>query len=89
MTIKKYFKIYNINPLYVTFRYANGYFEDIHGNQYLALVHTNESKENIKTYEELWIKIRDLIKSITRNLDDYGEKYMIIKFNSDDKLSPV
>ena len=89
MTIKKYFKIYNINPLYVTFRYANGYFEDIHGNQYLALVHTNESKENIKTYEELWIKIRDLIKSITRNLDDYGEKYMIIKFNSDDKLAPV
>ena len=87
--IKKYLEIYNINPLYVTFRYANGYFEDIHGNQYLTLVHTNESKENIKTYEELWIKIRDLIKSRTRNLDDYGEKYMIIKFNSDDKLAPI
>ena len=89
MTIKKYLKIYNINPLYVTFRYANGYFEEINGNQYLTLVHTNESKENIKKYEELWIKIRDLLRSITRNLGDYGEKYMIIKLNSDDKLAPI
>ena len=26
----------------------------------------NESKEKIKKYEELWIKIRDLIRSITK-----------------------
>ena len=32
------------------------------------------------------MKIRDLIRSITKNLDDYDEKYMKIKFNSDDKL---
>ena len=34
----------------------------------------------MKEYEELWIKIRDLIRSITKNLDDYDEKYMKIKF---------
>ena len=47
---------------------------------------TNKRKEVIKKYEELWNKIRDLIGSITRNSDDYDEKYVKIKFNSDDKL---
>ena len=28
----------------------------------------------------------DLIRSITKNADDYDEKYIKIKFNSDDKL---
>ena len=32
------------------------------------------------------MKIRDLIRSITKNLDDYDEKYMKIKFDSDDNL---
>ena len=54
--------------------------------KYLTLVPTNESKEETKKYEELWIKIRDLIRSITKNSDDYDEKYMKIKFNSDNEL---
>ena len=62
----------------------NGYFAEINGNKYLTLVPTNENKE--KKYEELWSKIRDLIRSITKNSDDYDEKYMKIKFNSDDEL---
>ena len=56
------------------------------GNKYLTLVRTNESKEKTKKYEELWIKIRDLIRSITEILDDYDEKYMKIKSHSDDYL---
>ena len=40
------------------------------------LVPTNESKEKIKKYKELWIKIRDLLRSITKNLDDYDENHM-------------
>ena len=61
----------------------NGYFEEI---KYLTLVPTNESKENIKKYEELWSKNRELIRSITKNSDDYDKKYVKIKFNSDDEL---
>ena len=30
--------------------------------------------------------MRDLIRSLTKNLDDYDEKYMKIKFDSDDNL---
>ena len=45
----------------------NGYFEEINGNKYIMLVPANESKEKIKKYVVLWIKIRDLIRSTTKN----------------------
>ena len=44
------------------------------------------AKKKLKKYEELWIKIRDLIRSITKNSYDYDEQYVKIKFNSDDEL---
>ena len=88
MTIKdsKYIKINSVYPLYLIFNIVNGYFEEINGNRYLMLVPTNESEEKIKNYEELWSKIRDFTRSITKTSDDYYEKYMKIKFNSDDEL---
>ena len=49
------------------------------------LVPANESQEKLKN-EELWIKIRDLIRLTTKNSDYYYQKYMKIKFNSDDEL---
>ena len=64
----------------------NGYFEEINENKYLMLVPTNKNKEKIQKYEELWIKVSYLIRSITKNSDDYDEKYIKIKFNSDDDL---
>ena len=72
--------------MYLIFGEVNGYFEQINGNKYLTLVPTNETKEKIKKYEELWIKIRDVIRSITEKLDNYNEKYIKIKFDSDDNL---
>ena len=86
-TIKKDMKIYIAIPLYLIFGKVNEYFEGIKGNKYLTLVPINESKEKIKKYEKLLIKIRDLIRSITKNLDDYDQKYMKIKFDSDGNLS--
>ena len=69
VTIKdsKYVKIYSVNHLYFIFSKLNEYFEEIDKNKYLALVPTNERKEKIKKYEQLWSKIRDLIRSITKN----------------------
>ena len=64
----------------------NVYFEEINKYKHLTLVSTNESKEKIKKHEEMWSKIRDLIRLLTKNLDDYDEKYVKIKFNSDDVL---
>ena len=34
----------------------------------------------------MWSNIRDLIRSVTKSSDDYDEKHMKIKFNSDDQL---
>ena len=47
---------------------------------------TDKNKNTLKMYTELWDKIKDLISSITNNSGDYDEKYMKIKFNSDDNL---
>ena len=86
----KYVKInslfFILNHLYFIINKVNGYFVETNENKYLTLVPTNESKEKVKKYEELWSKIKDLIRSITKKSDDYDEKYMKIKFNSDDKL---
>ena len=48
----------------------------------------NESEKIIKKYEELWSKIIHLIRSITKNSDDYDENYMKIKFDLKDELPP-
>ena len=88
VTIKdwKYVKINSVNPLYLIINKVNGYFQEINKCKYLTLVSTNESKEKIKKYEELCSKIRDLIRSMTKNPDDYDENYLKIKLNSDDEL---
>ena len=73
MKIKKELKIFSVNRLYLIFGKVNGYFEEMNGNKYLTLVPTNESKEKIKRYGELWSKIKDLIRSITKNSDDFDK----------------
>ena len=75
----KYIKINSVNLLYFIFSKVNEYFEEIDKSKYLMLVLINESKEKIKKCEELWSKIRDLIRLLTKNADDYAEKYMKIK----------
>ena len=39
-----------------------------------------------KCEEQLWIKINDLIRSVTKQSDDYDEKSIKIKFYLDDEL---
>ena len=67
-----------MNPLYLIFNKENGYFQETNTSKYLMLVPTNNSKEKTKKYEELWSKIRDLIRSMTKSSHDYYEKYMKI-----------
>ena len=85
------------SPLYFIFCKMNENFEEINNNKCLAnlnkylvkneyLVPTNESTEKTEKYEEIWSKIKHLIGSITKNSDDYDERYMTIKINQDDEL---
>ena len=67
-------KINSVNSFFLIFSKVNGCFKEINKSKYLTLVSTNESKEEIKKYEELWSKIGNLIRS-TKNSDDDYEKY--------------
>ena len=62
----------------------NGYSKVSNWNKYFSPVPTDKRKDTHK--KKLGNKIRDLIRSITDNLENYVEKYMKIKFNSDDGL---
>ena len=89
VTIKdlKSVKINSGSPLYLIYSKVNGYFEEINKSKHLTLVPTNESKEKIKTYEELWSEIKELVReSVTKSSDHYDEKYMKVKFNLDYEL---
>ena len=74
MTIKdsKYVKVNILNPLYLIINKVNGYFEEINRDTFLTLVLTNESKETINKNGELWSKIRNLIRLITKISADYN-----------------
>ena len=86
MKLKEYINTYSAEPLHFIFIYVNGYFEETNGNKCLTLVLTNESKGKTKKTEELWINIRELIRSKTKFSDDYvyDKKHIRIKLNSDE-----
>ena len=69
VTIKgsKQEKINSVRPLCLIISKKNGYFEEINGNEYLTLAHTHKKKILMKKYEELLWKVRDLIRSVTKN----------------------
>ena len=78
--------IYSVNPLYLRIIHANGYIEEIHENKYIIFDSTNENKELLKKYNDVFNGIRDKIKEICSDECDYEKDYMKIKFNSDDNL---
>ena len=89
ITIKKiddYENIYSVNPLYLTIAHASGYIEEKGVNKYLVFDSTDENKELLKKYNDVFNGIRDKIKEINNNECDYEKDYMKIKFNSDDDL---
>ena len=89
ITIKKiddYENIYSVNPLYLIIAHASGYIEEKGVNKYLVFDSTDENKELLKKYNDVWNVIRDKIKEVSSDECDYEKYYMNIKFNSDDGL---
>ena len=46
----------------------------------------DESKDILRHYEELWKKVRDIIRSLTNNSHNYDENDRKFKLISDDDL---
>ena len=78
--------IYSVNPLYLRVDHANGYNEEKGVNKYLNFDSSDENKELLKKYNDVWNRIRDKIKEIRSDECDYEKDYMKIKFDSDDDL---
>ena len=66
--------------------HADGYIEEINENKYLIFDSTDENKELLKKYNDVFNGIRDKIKEVCSDKCDYEKDYMKIKFNSDDNL---
>ena len=89
ITIKKtddFENIYSVNPLYLLINHANGYIEEKGVIKYLIFDSTDENKDLLKQYNNVWNGSRDKIKEISSSECDYEKDYMKIKFNSDDNL---
>ena len=72
--------------MYLFIAHASGYIEEKGENKYLVFDSTDENKELLKNYNDVFNGIKNKIKKISDDEYDYEKDYMKIKFNSDDDL---
>ena len=65
---------------------ASGYIEKINQGKYLVFDDTDENKELLKKYNDVFNEIMGKIKKIGDYWLEYTKNYTKIKFNSDDNL---
>ena len=85
--IDDYEYIYSVNPLYLIIGEVDGHIEEKNGSKYLVFDSTDENKEVLKKYAELWDRIKNEIETINGGKKgEYGKDFMKIRFNTDDNL---
>ena len=84
--IDDFHNIHIVNSLYLIVANASGYIKEKGVNKYLVFDSTDENKELLKKYNDVFNGIRNKIKKISGDECDYEKDYMKIKFNSDDNL---
>ena len=72
--------------MYLLVNHASGYIEEKGVNKYLIFDSTDENKELLKKYNDVWNGIKNKIEEVSSGECDYEKDYMKIKFNSDDNL---
>ena len=70
-----------MNPLYLNIDHVSGYIEEKGVNKYLIFDSTDENKELLKKYNDIFNGFSDNIKEISSGEYDYEKDYMNIKFN--------
>ena len=89
ITIKKiddYENIYGVNPFYLRVNHASGYIEEKNENKYLIFDSTDENKDPLKNYNDVWNGIKNKIEAVSSGECEYEKDYKKIKFNSDNDL---
>ena len=78
--------INSVNSLYLGITYVNAYIEEKGIDKYLVFDLTDENKELLKKYSDVFNGIRDKIREINKSECDYEKDQMKIKFYTDDDL---
>ena len=89
VTIKRIgdcYDVNSVNPLYLRINDASGYIKEINKDKYLVFNDTDENKELLKIYDDVFSGIMSKIKKIDDDWLEYTKDYTKIKFNSDDNL---
>ena len=60
--IDDYENIYSVNPLYFRVNHTRGYIEEKTENKYLIFDSTEENKDLLKKYNDVWNGIKNKIK---------------------------
>ena len=53
-----------MNPLYLLINHLSGYVEEENENKYLIFDSTDENKELLKRYNDVWSRIKDKIEEV-------------------------
>ena len=79
--------INSVHPLYLDIARVNGYIEEKDSNKYLVFDSTDENKELLKKYNDVFNGIMSKIREIDDDWLEYAKDYMRIKFSSEVDLS--
>ena len=80
------YDVNSVNPLYLRINNASGYIEEKASNKYLIFDSTDQNKELLKRYNDIFNGIINKIKKIDDDWLECTKDYTKIKFNSDDNL---
>ena len=73
--------------MYLIIGKVDGHIEEKNGSKYLVFDSTDENKEVLKKYTELWDEITNKIETVNGGKKvEYGKDFMKIKFNTDNNL---
>ena len=84
--VHDYENIHSVNLLYLMIGKVIGHVEESNENKYLIFDSTDESKEVLKKYTELWDVIKNKIEITNDGEGKYGKDFTKIKFDTDDGL---
>ena len=74
--------------MYLIINEVDGYIEEKNRSKYLVFDSTDENKEVLKKYTELWDRIKNEAEAIIgRKEGKYGKDFMKIKFDTDDDIT--
>ena len=71
--------IYGVNPLYLIISKVDGFIEEKNENKCLAFDSTDENKEVLRKYREIWDGIKNEIKTINGGkAGEHGKDFNLI-----------